>query len=113
MYIHFTEAAAEYVRAKYFTDSSAGAIKLAYDTEGCGCAVNGVAAFWIVDHPDEDDRLAASNMFTVFFDPKQELFFEERLVADRKPGQQSLVLKSSQQTYNSSMRLLDYRTAGK
>ncbi|PYI55945.1 iron-sulfur cluster biosynthesis family protein [Paenibacillus flagellatus] len=110
MNVHFTEEAAEFVRSRFFADSSAGALKLAYDTDGCGCAVNGVAALWVVDSPEEDDRLARSNVFTVFFDPRQELFFEDRLTVDRKPGQQTLVLKSSQQTYNPAMKTTDLRS---
>ncbi|MDF2718670.1 MAG: iron-sulfur cluster biosynthesis protein, partial [Paenibacillus sp.] len=112
MNVHFTEEAAAHIRARHFTHSAAGAIKLAYDTDGCGCAVNGVAALWIVDSPEEDDQLASSNLFTVFYDPRQELFFEDKLTVDRKPEQQSLILKSSQQTYNPSMRLIDRRTSG-
>lgn len=109
MFVQFTEEAVDFIRSRHFAQSAAGALKLAYDTEGCGCAVNGVAALWIVANPQEDDRLAGSNRFTVFFDPRQELFFEDRLVVDRKPKQQTLVLKSSQQTYNAAMRVVDYR----
>jgi uncharacterized protein YqkB len=113
MNIMFTEEASAYIRERHFVASAAGAIKLAYDTEGCGCAVNGVAALWIVDNPEEDDQLARSNLFTVFYDPKQELFFEDKLTVDRRPGQQSFVLKSTQQTYNPSMRVIDRRSSAK
>ncbi|RKN86601.1 iron-sulfur cluster biosynthesis family protein [Paenibacillus ginsengarvi] len=111
MYIHFTDDAAAFIRQTYYTGTAAGALKLAYDTDGCGCAVNGVAALWLVNNPDEDDQLARSNAFTVFFDPKQAVFFEEELTVDRKPGGPTLVLKSKQQTYNSHMKTIDFRTA--
>lgn len=109
MHIYFTDEAAAFIRDRFFADTAAGAVKLAYDTDGCGCAVNGIAALWIVDRPEEDERLARSNAFTVFYDPKQAVFFEDSLVVDRKPGQQALVLKSSQQTYNAAMKTIDLR----
>ncbi|GAA3406866.1 iron-sulfur cluster biosynthesis family protein [Paenibacillus hodogayensis] len=112
MYIEFTDSAAEWIRSRFFTANASGAIRLAYDTEGCGCAVNGVAALWLVASPVEDDQLARTNWFTVFYDPRQQLFFEDKLVVDRKADQQALVLKSSQQTYNASMRVIDYRESG-
>lgn len=112
MHVQFTEEAAAYIHSRCFAENAAGAIRLAYDTEGCGCAVNGVAALWVVDSPEEGDRLAGSNRFTVCFDPLQELFFEEKLIVDRKSGQQALVLKSAGQTYNASMPVQDRRTSG-
>lgn len=110
MNIQFSEEASALLRDKYFTKSAAGALKLAYDTEGCGCAVNGVAALWIVDSPDEDDMLARSNVFTIFYDPRHEVYFEERLLVDKRGDSGAFVLKSSAQTYNPSMKVIDRRT---
>ncbi|MEF3302947.1 iron-sulfur cluster biosynthesis family protein [Paenibacillus sp. GYB003] len=109
MYVQFTDEAADFIGSKFFGSTASGALKLAYDTDGCGCAVNGVAALWIVDRPEEGDRLARSNRFTVFYDPKQSIFFEDEVTVDRKPGQPSLVLKSRQQTYNPNMKAIDFR----
>lgn len=111
MYVQFTDEAAARIRDRYFVDSSAGALKLAYDTEGCGCAVSGVAALLIADSPDEDDRLAGSNVFTVFFDPRHEIFFEDRLQVGWRDETKTFVLKSSQMTYNPAMRIVDRRSA--
>jgi uncharacterized protein YqkB len=111
MNIHFTDEAAAHIRDTYFAKSAAGAIKLAYDTEGCGCAVNGVAALWLVDSPEEDDMLARSNVFTIFYDPRHEVYFEERLLVDKRGDARDFVLKSSAQTYNPSMKVIDRRTS--
>jgi len=112
MQITFTDEAAAAIGKRHFNGNGAGALKLAYDAEGCGCAVDGVAALWIVDEPGETDELADSNVFTVYFDRRHELFFEEKLTVDFRPDQMSFVLKSAGQTYNPAMRIEDRRSAG-
>ncbi|MFJ8256195.1 iron-sulfur cluster biosynthesis family protein [Peribacillus asahii] len=46
MYIEWTEKALTKVTEKMNGDS--GYLLLKYDTDDCGCAVNGVTALWLV-----------------------------------------------------------------
>lgn len=109
MVVNFTDEASAYIRERHFSDKETGIIKLVYDTEGCGCAVNGVAAIWIVSALEKGDVSADSNSFDVAVDSRQQLFFEERLVVDFRGESRSLVLKSSQQIYNPAMKITDLR----
>lgn len=111
MFIQFTDEAFAFIRERCFADNASGAIRLVYDSKDCGCAANGVPTLWLVDQPEEDDRLAKSNVFTVFYDPLHEVYFEERLTIDRKPGSQVFILKSASQTYTPSLKLLDLRSS--
>lgn len=84
-------------------------LKLAYDSEGCGCAVNGVPALWIVNDPDGDDVEASGSSYRVLFDRKHEVFFDDALTVDYNVSRRAFTLKSKQQIYNSMMRLIDKR----
>jgi uncharacterized protein YqkB len=84
-------------------------LKLAYDSEGCGCAVNGVAALWIVDGPDGDDVESTGSPYRVLFDKKHEVFFDDAMTVDYNMSRRAFTLKSKQQIYNSMMRLIDKR----
>jgi uncharacterized protein YqkB len=83
--------------------------KLVYDTEGCGCAVNGMAALWIVPGPQEGDVQAESNWGRLWFEPRQEIFFEEELILDYRAGNRAFVLKSKGQIYNPLLLPVDKR----
>ncbi|MFD7524663.1 MULTISPECIES: iron-sulfur cluster biosynthesis family protein [Paenibacillus] len=104
MYIHFSEAAVEALTNRL---PEGAILRLFYDTEGCGCALAGVAALHIQAVHTEGDVEAQSNAFTVQYDPRKEVFFEENLSVDYMPQRGTYVLKSSQQTYNPAMRLVN------
>lgn len=107
MFIRFTNTAAERIREK-IGDRSAF-LKLAYDTEGCGCAVNGVAQLWIVEEPPPHDARASGDPFSVIYDPNHEVFFEDQMVVDYIERTRTYKLSSSSQIYNAFMPLLDKR----
>jgi uncharacterized protein YqkB len=109
MYIHFTDEAAGFIRERYFSANNRGSVKLVYDTDGCGCAVNGIAALWIVGESDDGDSRAESNAFPAYIDSRHELFFEERVVVDFHQAKRVLMLKSDSQIYNPAMRVTDKR----
>jgi uncharacterized protein YqkB len=81
-------------------------LKLIYDTEGCGCAVNGVPALQIIREANTDDRKAEGGPFEVWYDPKQEVFFEDELKVDFNEARNAYILKSDNQIYTTNMRLL-------
>ncbi|CAM3519453.1 iron-sulfur cluster biosynthesis family protein [Marinicrinis lubricantis] len=89
--------------------SGQAVIKLVYDTEGCGCAVDGVPQLWVLDRPSEEDIPLPTNVMQFVFEPRQEVFFEEQLKLGYREQNKSFVLSSSQQTYGSHLTLIDRR----
>ena len=61
---------------------SSRSLRLLYDTEGCGCVVNGVPALQLVENPEESDRLGIGEPFQVWYQPQYEVFFEPKLRID-------------------------------
>jgi uncharacterized protein YqkB len=81
--------------------------RLVYDTEGCGCAVNGVPALQAVDEPVPGDAEAESDgPFAIGFYPRHEVFFEDRLVIDRAPDGGGLMLRGAGQIYTTNLRVV-------
>lgn len=87
------------------------ALKLVYDSEGCGCAVSGVPQIWVVDpmEPSEESPAAAYSPISILYEKRQEVFFEDNLRLDYNTEKKVFQLKSNQQIYNASMTLLDKR----
>jgi uncharacterized protein YqkB len=107
MHITFTEAAVRQIEKQL--DGRPAVLKLVYDTEGCGCAVNGVPALWLAAEKADGDRMAAGTPYEVAYDPMHEIFFEDKLKVDYQPAGKSFILKSDNQIYSASMSLLDKR----
>ncbi len=107
MHISFTEPAQRIVREQI--GDRGGQLKLVYDAEGCGCALDGIAQLWIVDGRGKDDKPADASAFPVWYEPRHEIFFEDRLRIDYDMAKKSLVLKSDNQIYNARMSLVDKR----
>jgi uncharacterized protein YqkB len=84
-------------------------LKLVYDSEGCGCAVNGVPTLWLVSKPDAKDLKADTSSYPVVYNPKHEIFFDDSLTIDFRPETKSYILKSNNQIYNSGMSVIDKR----
>lgn len=72
---------------------------LSYDTEGCGCAVNGIPVLRIISNNDLDNyyEVIESNRFTFYIRKRHTIFFEDLMTVDYK--NQNLVLASDQQIY--------------
>ena len=82
-------------------------LRLVYDAEGCGCAVSGVPALHALDEPVPGDAEAETDgTFAVGYDPRHELFFEDRLVIDRAPDGEGLMLRGSGQIYTTHLRVI-------
>jgi uncharacterized protein YqkB len=84
------------------------ALKLVYDNEGCGCAVNGVAQLWMIPFTDSSEvwPKATGSAFQILFAQKDEIYFEERLIIDYKASGRAFILKSANQIYNNNLDLL-------
>lgn len=108
MHITFSEQAAEAAMQKLGTDRP-GLMKLAYDNEGCGCAVSGVPTLWIIEKPEPGDFEVDGHPFPLWMDRKHEVFFEERMTVDYTSKDRCFVLKSSGQIYNAFMKIIDKR----
>lgn len=55
-----------------------GAIRLIYDTEGCGCAVNGVPSLRIVDEPTTEDIAVETGSTVPFIVNRKQAVFSKR-----------------------------------
>jgi uncharacterized protein YqkB len=84
------------------------ALKLVYDNEGCGCAVNGVSQLWMIPSSAASEAFpfATGSAFQIIFAHKDAVYFEERLIIDYKASGRSFILKSANQIYNNNLDLL-------
>ncbi|WML40452.1 iron-sulfur cluster biosynthesis family protein [Neobacillus sp. OS1-2] len=104
MEIIITEAAVEKINAR--TESREGYLKLKYDTDGCGCAVNGVVALWFVPETADDEIAIETNDRTVYLEKSKMVFFDEQMKIDFSRSTNSFQLKSPQQMLNGYMSLI-------
>lgn len=104
MEIMITSAAADKIKEKIAGCS--GYLKLKYDTEGCGCAVDGVAALWFVPELDDDDIAIETNNQTIYVEKSKTIFFDEQMKVDFSDTTNSFQLKSPGQIFNGFMSLI-------
>ncbi|MEH7073931.1 iron-sulfur cluster biosynthesis family protein [Neobacillus drentensis] len=104
MEINITAAAAEKINQRI--DGRDGYLKLKYDTDGCGCAVNGVVALWFVPNLDSDDIAIETNDRTIYAEKSKTVFFDEQMKIDFSNTANCFQLKSPQQILNGHMSLL-------
>jgi uncharacterized protein YqkB len=86
-------------------------LKLVYDNEGCGCAVNGVAQLWMIPSFDASEAngafgYATGSALQIVYAQKDVIYFEDHLIIDYKALGRSFVLKSNNQIYNNNLDLL-------
>lgn len=103
MKIQFTEQAIEKLESILESGQS---LKLKYDTEGCGCAVNGVPMLWLIDTIEENDREIITNSVSVWIEKSTEVFFDENMVIDFLPKYNSYQLRSNNGILNPRMSLV-------
>ena len=106
MRIRLTDAAASRVKEQLGAN---GRLKLTYDAEGCGCAVSGVPALWIVDAPGPTDAETAAEPLPVLYEPRHEVFFDEEMKLDYHAQRDVFSLKSDTQIYHTQLLLKDRR----
>lgn len=106
MKITCTVDAAQQLRRRFHHN---GLYKLAYDAEGCGCAVSGVPALWLVDGTGPLDVSAESDPLPFIYEKRHELFFEDRLKLDYCHEKRMFRLTSSGQIYTHDLKVIDKR----
>jgi uncharacterized protein YqkB len=102
--INITETAVEKINERI--KDRDGYLKLKYDTDGCGCAVNGVVALWFVPKLDADDVALETNDRTVYVEKSKTVFFDEQMKIDFSKATNCFQLKSPQQILNGHMSLV-------
>ncbi|GLB58090.1 iron-sulfur cluster biosynthesis family protein [Cytobacillus sp. NCCP-133] len=105
MEITVTEKAAEKLSER--TAGKDGFLKLKYDIDGCGCVVSGVAALWLVDELDEDDREIKINAGSIYVEKSKEVFLDETLTIGFSEKANCFQLKSPNQYLNPRMSFFD------
>lgn len=105
MNIHVTPEAAHHLISTNRIRPNETALKLIYDTDGCGCAVNGIARLVPIPRTDleEGEALTATSPVTVVYETRQEVFFEDELILDYLSDRRHYVLKSRNQYYNPTL----------
>lgn len=111
MFIELTDSAIN--QLKQYIHQPADRIKLVYDSEGCGCAVSGVAAVWITDQEDDDDVRAETNAadLPLYHLRRQEVFFEDKLRLDYREDRRAFRLSSDNQIYGTNLQPINRRVS--
>jgi uncharacterized protein YqkB len=107
MQIMFTDSAIE--RLTPYMGQGDALLKLVFDTEGCGCSVNGVPTLWLVSEESHNDLTAETNALKLIYSSNDEIFYENNMKIDFSDGSKSYILKSNNQIYNAGMSLVDKR----
>ncbi len=107
MIVEWSEAALAEIATRYGPEARIW--KLVSDSEGCGCAMNGVAALWLIEEPEQGDLQAESNGVEVWYEKRHEVFFDERMRVSYDPSKRAFKLASDGQIYSNRLRLEDRR----
>jgi uncharacterized protein YqkB len=114
MHIHITENAALAIESMLAPGPNR--LQLLYDTDGCGCAVNGIAQLWAVDEtmPEQAEVATVTTdhptiSITVVYEARHEVFFEDRITIDYDSAYRTFVIKSTNQYYNPRAGIVDRR----
>lgn len=105
MKITITEAAAGKLEEK--VSGKQGYIKLKYDIDGCGCAVNGVAALWLESELDDTEMEISTNGLKMYIERSKEVFFAEEMTIDFSKTSGCYQLKSPNEYLNPRMSFFD------
>ncbi|GAA3885562.1 iron-sulfur cluster biosynthesis family protein [Anoxybacillus suryakundensis] len=82
-------------------------VKLIYDTDGCGCAVNGVPVLLLIDELDEHDVAIETNDVPIWMEKHQLIFFDDQMTLDVVDRAGCFQLKSPNQILNPRMSLVE------
>lgn len=80
-----------------------GYFSLKYETEGCGCGVNGVTNLYYEKAPQTDETEWMTNAYPVYVNRHHEIYLEETLIIDYSEQLHSFQLKSPNQFVNPTM----------
>jgi uncharacterized protein YqkB len=105
MKLKITEAAANKLNEKI--SGKQGYLKLKYDIDGCGCAVNGIAALWLESECHENESELSTSGIPVYIEKSKEVFFDEEMTLDYKEASGCFQLKSPNEYLNPRMSYFD------
>jgi uncharacterized protein YqkB len=105
MKITITEAAAAKLAEKL--EGKQGYVKLKYDIDGCGCAVNGVAVLWLENELDETETEISTNGIKMYIEKSKEVFFADEMTIDYSQTSGCYQLKSPNEYLNPRMSFFD------
>lgn len=94
-----------------YIDDNNAVLKLVYDAEGCGCAVSGIPAMWVVtkQQVQEEVQHALHEPLPIVYEPRHEVFFEDQLKLDYNPDKDAFKLTSAGQIYAADLAVIDKR----
>ncbi|MDQ0219073.1 iron-sulfur cluster biosynthesis family protein [Peribacillus cavernae] len=110
MNIEWTESAIKKVSEKI--GEKKGHITLKYDTDGCGCAVNGVTALWFADEYEKDAEKIDTNYLPVYMEKSKQIFMDDRMKIDFLPEVNSFQLRSANGILNPRMSFFERKKSG-
>jgi uncharacterized protein YqkB len=107
MQVTFTKEAIEQLTPKLEVNKNR-ALKLKYDTEGCGCVMSGVTVLWLVEveELEEDDIKIETNAAPLFVEKTKMVFLDEQLTISFNQSANCFMLKSPSHILNPRMSLL-------
>jgi uncharacterized protein YqkB len=106
MQITITEPAQQEISNKM--DSQTFSLKLVFNAEGCGCAVNGIPELWLLPKTalSIQELETESPPFQIRLDKHHEIYFEAQMTIDYQPHNRTFQLKSNNQMYHANMSLI-------
>ncbi|WEK55794.1 MAG: iron-sulfur cluster biosynthesis family protein [Candidatus Cohnella colombiensis] len=107
MNIQWSDQALVEMKSKFGNEATLW--RLVYDSEGCGCSVDGVPTLWAVNATEPTDVQIGSNAVQVWSDPRHLIFFEDHVRISYLPEHRSFKLSSDGQTYTNRLKLQDRR----
>ena len=112
MRIEITEDARQ--RLMRFMNEKKARFQLVYDAEGCGCAVSGVPALWLIDPQADSDLVNASDdELPIYYEKRHAVFFEPEMKLSYNGAQNGYKLSSDNQIYHFAMTVMDRRQRSK
>lgn len=105
MNLKITVAATNKLKEKF--SGRPGYLKLKYDIDGCGCAVNGVAVLWLESERFENEHKLETNSIPVYVEKSKEVFFDEQMTIDYSESAGCYQLKSPNEYLNPRMSYFD------
>lgn len=103
MYIEWTDHALMKMIEKI--NEAGGYLLLKYDTDDCGCAVNGVTALWLIRELDDDFEKVETNGLAIYVERSKMIYFDEMMKIDFVSSANCFILKSPNEILNPRLNL--------
>lgn len=81
-------------------------LKFLHDSEGSGCADNGVPTLQLIEAPAKGDAAGIADPIPFYYEPRHHIYYEKHMKIDYNESNSSFVLKSDSQIYNRHLRIL-------